>query len=146
MSSKLFALGVVIFIAVAFSMFLFIDSLNGNLSEATGLVVSTESFPTYLETHPVASDLPKNSNVGINIGNNVYEIKGSEVHSTDRLLNKDLIVSLPEGYEEVIGELGICGAIKKAYLENELKVETFSSKAKLFLKYHKLLKYSDCLN
>ncbi len=146
MSSKLFTLGVVIFIAVAFSMFLFIDSLNGNLSEATGLVVSTESFPTYLETHPVASDLPKNSNVGINIGNNVYEIKGSEVHLTDRLLNKVLIVSLPEGYEEVIGELGICNSIKKAYLENELKVETFSSKAKLFLKYRKLLKYSDCLN
>lgn len=146
MSAKLLTLTMAIFLAVAFGMFLFIDSFGGNLNnEATGLAVSSESFPTYLETHPAVSSLPKSASIGIKIGSYSYDIDGRDVSLTQSLENKDVIISLPEGYEGVIGEFGLCNAVKKAYNDNKLSVETFSSKTTLLLKYIKLLKYKDCV-
>ena len=127
-------------------MFLFMDSLSGDLSEATGLVVSTESFPNYLETHPAVSTLPKSAAIGIKIGESSYQIDGRDVRSTNELPDEDIIVFLPEGYETIIGELGVCKAIKKAYNDDVFSIETHQSKAMLFLKYRKLLKYSECVN
>lgn len=145
MSAKLFTIVVAIFLALAFVMFLFIDSFNSKVSEATGLVVSVDSFPVYLETHPIISSLPKSASVGIKIGETFYEVEGNKVSLGNDFSTKDVIVTLPSGFEDVIGSLGLCGAIKKANNDKELVVETFSSKTSLLFKYRKLLKYSDCL-
>ncbi len=146
MSAKLFSIVVLIFLSVAFSMFLLIDSFNDKLNEATGLIVSTDSFQTYLETHPAIENLPKKAAIEIQIGENDYEIEGQNVKLSNKDVDeKDIKISLPEGFEGVIGELGLCGAVKKAYNENTLNVETYASRVSLLLKYHKLLKYSDCI-
>ncbi len=145
MSTKVFTIGIAIFLAVAFSMFLFIDSFNGNLNEATGLIVSEESFPTYLETHPAIESMPRSSSVGLTIGNTNYEIEGKNVNKISEHSEEDLKIILPENYETVIGEIGLCEAIRKANSENQLKVELYTNKAILLMKYRKLLKYSECL-
>lgn len=145
MSAKLFTIVVAIFLAVAFSMFLFIDSLNGNLNEATGLVVSEDSFSTYLETHPAIESMPKSSSVELVIGDTSYEIEGHNVYVSEKQIDHDLKISLPEGYEKVIGELGLCDAMRMANKDNSLNVELYSSKTMLFLKYRNLLKYGECL-
>jgi len=146
MSAKLFSIVVMIFLAVAFGLFLIIDSLNDKVSEATGLVVSIDSFPTYLETHPAISSMPKSATIGIKIGDSSYEIEGRDVKSASALTDKDVIVYLPAGYETIIGELGLCNAVKKAYNDKDIKVDVFASRTKLLLKYGKLLKYNDCVN
>jgi hypothetical protein len=146
MSKKLLVFIVVLFLGLAFWMFSFIDSFNSRISEATGLVVSADSFPVYLETNPAINDLPGGASVEIAIGDNLYKINGrdvSPIKSEDA--KKDIKIFLPEGYENVIGELGLCGALKKAYVNKEISFETYSSKMMLFLKYHKLLKYNSCL-
>lgn len=145
MSAKLLTIGIALFLAVAFSIFILIDSLGGNLNEATGLVVSEESFPTYLETHPAISSLPRSSSVGLVIGSKNYEIEGRNVYLSDSQINNDLKITLPEGYETIIGELGLCNAIRKANNEKELVVDFYTSKATLLLKYRNLLKYGECL-
>lgn len=145
MSAKVFTIVVAMFLAVAFSMFLFIDSLNGSFNEATGLVVDSESFPTYLQTHPAIESMPKSSSIGLAIGNNQYEIDGRDVYFIDERIDSDIQITLPQDYESVIGELGLCEAIRKASKENSLGVELHTNKATLFLKYRKLLKYSECL-
>lgn len=145
MANKLIVLGVLIFLIVSFSLFMFIDSSNQGLNEATGLVVGEGSFPIYLETHPVVASLPKDASIGVRIGKNSYDINGRNVNLKEDLSNKDLIVSLPEGYEKVIGELGLCGAAKQAYKDHKIVLETTSSKVSLFFKYRKLLRYGDCI-
>lgn len=146
MSAKLFTIGVALFLAVAFSMFLFIDSFNGNLNEATGLIVSEQSFPTYLETHPAIESMPRSSSIGLVIGDKNYEIEGHSVYlSNEEIVDKDIKVTLPENYETLIGELGLCEAIRKASKDNDISVELHASKAVLLLKYRKLLKYGGCL-
>lgn len=145
MSAKLFTIVVAIFLAVAFSMFIFIDSLNGNLNEATGLVVSEDSFSTYLETHPAIESMPKSSSVELVIGDTIYEIEGRNVYVSEKQMDNDLKISLPEGYEKVIGEFGLCEAMRMANKDNSLNVELYSSKTMLFLKYRNLLKYGECL-
>lgn len=134
------------FLATAFVMFLFLDSLKGNTTEATGLVVSEESFPTYLETHPAIEGMPDSSLVELNIGDNTYEIEGQHVYLTQSEGEKDLKITLPSGYEEIIGQIGLCNAVKKANENNELGVELHASKATILFKYRKLLKYGECLN
>ncbi len=145
MSAKVFTIGVAMFLAVAFGMFLFIDSFKGSLNEATGLVVSDGSFPTYLETHPAIESMPKSSSIDIVIGNNNYEIEGRNVYINNNEVDSDIKVILPENYESIIGELGLCEAIRKANSDNDLKIELYTNKATLLLKYRKLLKYGECL-
>lgn len=145
MSTKVFTIGIAIFLAIAFSMFLIIDSFNGKLNEATGLIVSQESFPTYLETHPAIESMPKSSSVGLVIGNKNYEIEGKSVYPVTEHSEEDIKITLPENYETTIGTLGLCEAIRKASKENQLKVELYTNKAFLLLKYRKLLKYGECL-
>lgn len=145
MSVKVFTLGIALLLAVAFGMFIFIDSFNGKLNEATGLVVEEKSFPTYLETHPAIESMPKSSSIELVIGNKNYEIKGGNVRASAEELQGDIKITLPQDYESIIGELGLCEAIKKANRENQLKVELYESKAVLLFKYRKLLKYSECL-
>ncbi|MEK6915965.1 MAG: hypothetical protein AABW89_05495 [Nanoarchaeota archaeon] len=146
MSAKLLVFSVILFLGLALGMFMFIDSFKGKLNEATGLVVEAGSFPTYLETHPLISALPRDASIGIKIGSLFYEIDGRNVYLKEELSDEDIIISLPEGYEKIIGVVGLCEAVRKAHAENEVNIEMFSSKVSLFLKYRKLLKYSDCLN
>lgn len=130
-----------------FGIFMFVDSYQRGVNEATGLVVSGESFPTYLETHPAIESMPRSASVEIAIGNKLYKINGKDVSEISGEDNeKDIKITLPEGYENVIGDMGLCSAMKKASSENNINFETYSSKAMLLLKYHKLLKYGDCLN
>lgn len=145
MSTKIFTIGIAVFLAVAFSMFLIIDSFNEKLNEATGLIVSEESFPTYLETHPAIGSMPKSSSVGLVIGSKNYEIEGRNVYLINEHANEDFKITLPENYETIIGDLGLCEAVRKANKDNQLKVDLYVNKAFLLLKYRKLLKYSECL-
>jgi len=145
MSSKWVTFGVLVALILLLGAVLFIDSSNTRLNEATGLVVSVESFPSYLETHPVMKLLPKDASVEVVIGSNVYEINGRSVYLTGNAVKGDVSVYLPDGYVTRIGELGLCSAIKEANKNGELNVETHSSKLKLILKYRKLFKYRDCL-
>ena len=145
MSGKLLIATVIIFLGLAFSMFLFIDSFDNKFSEATGLAVSSESFPTYLETHPAIENMPKSSSIGIVIGNRNYEIEGKNVYLSDKQKINDIKITLPEDYEAVIGDLGLCEAVRKATKNNEFGVDFHINKAILLLKYRKLLKYGGCL-
>lgn len=126
-------------------MFATIDSFDSKLNEATGLVVSEQSFSTYLETHPAIESMPKSSSVGLVIGSKNYQIEGKSVNEITDHGEEDLRITLPENYETIIGDMGLCEAIRKANSENQLKVELYSSKAVLLLKYRKLLKYGECL-
>ena len=146
MSTKLITISVFVALALLLGIVLFMDSSNTRLGEATGLVVSVESFPSYLEAHPVMKLLPKSASVEVIIGKNNYEISNGGVKLVSKLSDKkDVSISLPEGYITRIGELGLCSAIKEANKNGELNVETHSSKLKLILKYRKLFKYRDCL-
>ena len=146
MSSKLIIIGVFVSLTLLLGAVLFIDSSNTRWGEATGLVISAESFPTYLETHPVFKSLPNSASVGLVIGNNNYDVSDEGVRLTSELSDeKDVSISLPDGYLNRIGELGLCSAIKEANKKGELNVETYDSKFSLILKYRKLFKYRDCL-
>lgn len=126
-------------------MALFLDSGNSRLSEATGLAVSVESFPVYMETHPLLKDLPKDSSISLTIGGQAYGISGKDVQVDKVINNADISIELPSGYESRIGEVGLCSAVKEAIEKNELVIETHLSKAKLLMKYYKLIKYRDCV-
>ncbi len=136
---------VVVFLGLAFAIFLFMDSMNQRLSESTGLVVSIDSFPNYLETHPLIESLPGNALMEVVIGSRIYGVDGKSVYLTDEMVDKDISIYLPEGYESKMGELGLCKAIKEANKNGDLKVEFYASKLNLLLKYHKFLKYGECL-
>ncbi len=115
------------------------------LREATGLVVNAESFPVYLETHPLFDDLPEKTNFEINFGDDSYAVSGRSVTANVFAENPDFSVSLPEEYASRIGEVGLCAALKEATDNGEVEISTTLSKFELFLKYRKLVKYRDCL-
>ncbi|MEK6847467.1 MAG: hypothetical protein AABY16_04845 [Nanoarchaeota archaeon] len=141
-SLVLSVLAVVLIFAVAY----FYDSVAGvDLREATGLVVSAESFPTYLETHPLFDDLPEKTNFEINFGDDSYAVSGGSVTANAVAENPDFSVSLPEEYASRVGEIGLCAALKEAINNGEIQVSAEISKFELFLKYRKLVKYRDCL-
>lgn len=117
-----------------------------NLREATGLAVSVESFPVYLETHPLFKDLPNNADVEISIGENNYAVSKKSVSANVVSENPDLTVKLPERYVSRIGEVGLCNALKEAINNGEIEISTELSKFELFMKYRKLVKYRDCLS
>ena len=137
----------VIAVVVLFAGVLIYDSsLSVDLHEATGLVVSTESFPVYLETHPFFKALPDKANVEISIGNNNYAVSGKTVTANAVSENPDLTVKLPESYTSRIGEVGLCTALKEAVSNGDIKISTELSKFELFVKYRGLLKYRSCLS
>lgn len=134
-----------ILVITLFSFALFLDSGNSRLSEATGLVVTTENFPVYMETHPLLKDLPKDSSISLTIGGQAYGISGKSIQ-VDKVINDaDISIELTSGYESRIGEIGLCSAIKEAVKNGDMQIETKLSKAKLMLKYYKLIKYRDCV-
>ena len=134
-----------ILVITLFSFALFLDSGNSRLSEATGLVVTTENFPVYMETHPLLKDLPKDSSISLTIGGQAYGISGKSIQ-VDKVINDaDISIELTSGYEHRIGEIGLCSAIKEAVKNGDMQIETKLSKAKLMLKYYKLIKYRDCV-
>ncbi len=124
---------------------LWLDSGNTRLSEATGLVVTTETFPVYMETHPLLKDLPKDASISLTIGGQAYGISGKSIQ-VDKVINDaDISIELPSGYEGRIGEVGLCSAVKEAIKNGDVKFETKVSKTKLMLKYYKLIKYRSCV-
>ncbi len=134
-----------ILVITLFSFALFLDSGNSRLSEATGLVVTTENFPVYMETHPLLKNLPKDSSISLTIGGQAYGISGKSIQ-VDKVINDaDISIELTSGYESRIGEIGLCSAIKEAVKNGDMQIETKLSKAKLMLKYYKLIKYRDCV-
>ena len=145
MASKIIIAISVILLVAAFGLFIFLDSSEATLNEATGLVVSAESFPVYLETHPVFNELPKSAEVQINIGGSNYAISDSRVTAGVILEEPDVKVALPAGYESRIGEIGLCKALRESWQANELSVETSESKLKLLMKYRSLIKYRKCI-
>jgi len=123
------------------------DSIaNKEISEATGLAVNVESFPVYLETHPLFNDLPKKTNFEINLGDNSYAVSGSSVTANAVAENPDFSVSLPEEYVSRVGVAGLCAALKEAITDGEIEISTGLSKFELFVKYRKLVKYRDCIS
>jgi len=145
MYSKI-TLAVIASLLILFGIFMFVDSYQKEVSEATGLVVSEGSFPTYLETHPAINDMPKSASVELSIGKNLYLVNGKDVSEiSEEEKEKDIKITLPEGYENVMGKIGLCESLRKASSENSLGFEIYSSKTVLLLKYRKLLKYRECL-
>ena len=135
--------GIIVLGILGFALYL--DSGNSRLSEATGLVVTTETFPVYMETHPLIKDLPKDSSISLVIGGQAYGVSGRDIQ-VDRVINDaDISIDLPASYISRIGEIGLCGAIKEAVNAGDLKFDTQMSKTKLFLKYYKLIKYRKCI-
>ena len=132
-------------LVAAFGLFIFLDLSSATLHEATGLVVGLESFPVYLETHPLMKALPKDASVAITIGGQAYGISGNSVSVDTVRTDADISIGLPAGYDSRIGEIGFCSALKEAVADNVLQIETSASKMKLLFKYRKLLKYRDCL-
>ncbi len=122
------------------------DNISGaDLREATGLVVSAESFPVYLETHPLFDKLPEKTNFEINFGSTAYSISKKRVSENSASENPDFSVSLPDKYASRIGEIGLCATLKEATAKGEIEFSLGASKLELFLKYRKLVKYRDCL-
>ncbi len=136
----------VLVIALVFAAAYFYDNVSGiDLREATGLVVSLESFPVYLETHPLFDKLPEKANFEINFGGNAYAVSKNGVNENGVVENPDFSLSLPDKYASRIGEVGLCAALKEAVTNGEIEFSTSASKFELFLKYRKLVKYRDCL-
>lgn len=133
-------------IALVFAAAYIYDNVSGvEFREATGLVVSAESFPVYLETHPLFDKLPEKTNFEINFGNKAYLISKKSVNEKSVAENPDFSVSLPEKYASRVGEIGLCATLKEAFANGEIDVSLGVSKFELFLKYRKLVKYRDCL-
>ena len=114
--------------------------------EATGLVVSVDSFPVYLEAHPLFKDLPKGSNVEIDLGNSKFAVSDKSVTTKSTVSEPDITVKLPDRYASRFGEVGLCVALGEAVANGEIEVSTELSKFELFLKYRKLLKYRKCFS
>ena len=145
MSSKIaITVGVLITISLL-GLALFLDSSNTKISEATGLVVNLQSFPVYMETHPLLKDLPNDSSISLIIGGQAYGISGKEIQVDRVVKDADISIELPSGYESRIGEIGLCSAVKEALQKGDLKFETSISKTKLLMKYYKLIKYKECV-
>ena len=136
-------LGVVCLVLVLGTV-IFLDETNTSIYEATGLVVSLESFPTYVETHPIMRDIPKDASVSLEIGGQSYGIEGKRVIKDRVISEPDISVKLPEGYEVRIGEVGLCTALREAVKDGELTFETHISKTRILTKYYKLIKYNKC--
>lgn len=143
-SKKAVVLGFIVLIVV-FGLFVFLDDSAKTLHEATGLVVSAESFPVYLETHPVVDALPKDAAVAITIGGQAYGVEGHTVSTDTVIADPDISVNLPAGYEARIGQVGLCQGLREAVASNSLQIEHSVSTMTLFFKYRKLLKYRECL-
>ena len=145
MASKLVIAVVSVAVLFLFVFVLFIDSGKAELHEATGLALSVESFPVYMETHPLIKALPDDASVSLIIGGQAYGISG-KINQVDKVLNDaDISIELPSGYEHRIGEVGLCSAVNEAVKNGDLSFETKLSKTKLFLKYYKLVKYRKCV-
>lgn len=123
---------------------IFFDETKSRVSEATGLVVSLESFPTYVETHPIMKDIPKDATINLEIGGQAYGIAGKEIIKDKIIAYPDISISFPAGYETRIGEIGICSALEEAVKNEDLNLEIYASKTKLLTKYYKLIKYKKC--
>ncbi len=134
-----------VLVVALFGLALFLDSGNSRLSEATGLVVTTETFPVYMETHPLMKDLPKDSSISLTIGGQAYGISGKIIQVDKVINNADVSIELPAGYESRIGLVGLCSAVKEAIKNGDIQIETKISKTKLMLKYYKLIKYRSCV-
>ncbi len=146
MASKLIISLSIVFLLVVFGIALFFDQKNIQISEATGLVVSLESFPSYMETHPIMKDLPKDASISLEIGEQIYGIADKEIIKDKIISNPHISIKLPKGYEMRIGEIGLCSALSEAIKEEKLNFETYISNAKLITKYYKLIKYKKCLD
>ncbi len=135
-----------VFLIALFGIAMFFDQKNIQLSEATGLVVSLESFPVYMETHPIMKDIPKDAAISLEIGGQAYGISNKRIIKDEIISNPDIFIGLPEGYESRIGEIGLCSALNEAIKGGELNFETYVSNTKLITKYYKLIKYKKCLD
>ena len=136
----------VLAVALIFVAAYFYDGAAGvELREATGLAVSVESFPVYLETHPLFKDLPEKTNFEVNLGGHAYAVSGNGVTANTVAENPDFSVNLPEKYTSRIGEVGLCAALKEAIKNRDIELSTGLSKFELFMKYRKLVKYRECL-
>ncbi|MSS74034.1 hypothetical protein EXS72_00135 [Candidatus Pacearchaeota archaeon] len=145
MASKLMIVISSFLILSLFGIVWILDFDTAKMYETTGLVVSAESFPIYIETHPLIKELPKDSAISLVIGNKIYRLSKNHLEIDKQIEKSDVIISLPNGYESIIGEKGLCNSVKDAVKNEELKFETKISKTKLFLKYRNLIKYRDCL-
>ncbi len=136
----------VVFLITVFGIALFFDQRNTQISEATGLVVNLDSFPVYIETHPIMNSLPKDASISLEIGEQTYGISGKNIDKDKILSDPHISIKLPKNYEIRIGEIGLCSAIGEAVKNGDLDIETHISNTKLLIKYYSLIKYKKCLD
>ena len=111
--------------------------------EQKGILLSGEELPTYLENHQIFQELPGETNIQINFGEEEYSVLEDSVESGE-LSDADVTVDVPEEYIEKVGELGLCGALEEAVESNEVSIETNLDETELLWKYRDLLKYREC--
>ena len=111
--------------------------------------INSASLPSVLEQFRLVDDLPEDSRIEINVGDNSYIVEKGNVEVQDGESNSgevDAKVSLPEKYFKVFGEKGWCDGLKEANANGDLNVEIEEGKKKdLLWKYKSLVKYKSCL-
>ncbi len=112
--------------------------------EQKGILLSGEELPAYLENHQIFQELPEETNIQINFGEEEYSVLEESVESGE-ISDADVTVNVPEEYIEKVGELGLCSALEEAVKNNEVSVETTLSESELAWKYRDLLKYRECI-
>ena len=115
------------------------------LTENEG-VITKQDFSNYLESHPAIQELPEDSSIVLNLGENEYLISEGEVfieESGD--IESDIDVSIPEEYLSMVAEVGLCQTIGEIAKEENFEIDTNLSTFELIKKYKGLLKYKDCL-
>jgi uncharacterized protein YpmS len=115
------------------------------------IIVTKETLPLYLESHPLTSELPDDGEIELQLysfssGKRVWE--ESYVLTKDRVYegrakNPDVIIFLDAKYVDDLGN--ICGALTEAREHNDIAIEIKQSTPALLWKYRTLVAYKDCL-
>jgi|GEM_PF-2127531 len=101
------------------------------------------SLIDFLQNSEFIQDLPKDALISLEIGDEVFTIKGNEVEF-GKLENPDIHIYLPKIYIDEL-ENGLCYTTRKAKENRDLWIELYLSELELSWKYKGMLKHQACL-
>jgi len=115
-------------------------------STENGGIITKQDFSNYLESHPAIQDLPKDSYIELNLGEDEYLISKEQVLIKELgNIESDIGVAIPEEYLSMVAEVGLCQTIGQIAKEGDFEIDTNLSTMELINKYKSLLKYKACL-
>jgi len=130
--------------AVIFNFTFSPKKTTGNIiASGKPVLVTPNNLPSYLSGYPIINDLPKKASIYVKFDDLSYSVtRGSVIPGVPQ--NPDVVIILPEEY---IGKLGygVCGALREAIRNGDLRVESDLSNAQLLWKFKRMLKYRDCI-